>query len=100
MPQRLFSDRAKLEAICRRYAIRRIALFGSVLKGTARPDGDIDLLVEFESGHEPGLFRLAGIEAEFSALLDGRRVDLRMAEDLSSHFRAEILHTADEQYAA
>jgi len=95
-----FSDRAKLQSIRRRHGIRRIALFGSVLKGTARLDSDIDLLVEFASGQEPGLFRLAGIEAEFSALLNGRRVDLRTAKYLSSHFRAEILCTAAEQYAA
>ncbi len=100
MPQKLFPDPVKLESVCRGHGIRRIALFGSVLKGTATPDSDIDLLVEFESGREPGLFQLAGIEAEFSALLDGRRVDLRTAEDLSSRFRAEILRTADEQYAA
>jgi predicted nucleotidyltransferase len=67
---------------------------------TARPNSDIDLLVEFAPGREPGLFKLAGIEAELSALLGGRRVDLRTAADLSPHFRSEVLRTADEQYAA
>ncbi len=89
-----------LGALCRRHGIRRISLFGSVSKGTERPDSDVDLLVEFEPGREPGLFKLAGIEAELSMLLNGRHVDLRTAEDLSPHFRNEVLNAAAEQYAA
>jgi uncharacterized protein len=100
MPQRLFADRGKLVTLCKRHGIHRLSLFGSVLKETARHDSDVDLLVEFEPGCEPGLFKLAGIEAELSVLLGGRRVDLRTAEDLSSHFRKEVLSVADEQYAA
>jgi predicted nucleotidyltransferase len=100
MPHPLFTDRATLAALCLRHGIRRLALFGSVLKGAARMDSDVDLLVEFEPGREPGLFKLAGIEAELSALLGGRRVDLRTAADLSAHFRTEVLTTAEEQYAA
>lgn len=100
MPRNLFPDRQALAVLCRRHAIRRISLFGSVAKGTARPDSDVDLLVEFETGREPGLFRLAGIEAELSAMLGSRRVDLRTAEDLSPRFRGEVISTAAEQYAA
>ncbi len=100
MAEGLFEDRAALDALCRQYGIARIALFGSVLKGTARPDSDVDLLVAFVPGREPGLFELAAIEAELSTLLNGRRVDLRTAEDLSQHFRSEVLGAATEQYAA
>ncbi len=100
MGQDLFTDRAMLAALCRRNGIRRISLFGSVLRGSAGEDSDVDLLVEFEVGREPGLFKLAGIEAELSTLLGGRRVDLRTAEDLSPHFRSEVLGAADVQYAA
>jgi uncharacterized protein len=100
MPHRLFADREKLATLCRRHSIRRLSLFGSVLKGTDHGASDVDLLVEFEAGREPGLFKLAGIEAELSTLLGGRRVDLRTAADLSTHFRSEVLNAADEQYAA
>jgi predicted nucleotidyltransferase len=100
MPHHLFADRAALGALCQRHDIRRLSLFGSTMKGTARSDSDVDLLVEFEPGREPGLFKLAGIEAEISALLGGRLVDLRTAADLSTHFRSEVLSAADEQYAA
>ncbi len=100
MTDHLFTDEKALATLCRRHQIRRLALFGSVLKGTARADSDINLLVEFAPGGEPGLLALAGIEAELSALLGGRRVDLRTTGDLSPHFRGDIVQTARVQYAA
>jgi predicted nucleotidyltransferase len=100
MAERIFADRAALAALCRHHHIRSLSLFGSHLKGTARQDSDVDLLVEFETGWIPGLLGLAGIEVEISALLGGRRVDLRTAQDLSPHFRSEIVSTAEIQYAA
>jgi predicted nucleotidyltransferase len=93
-------DRDALALLCRRYRIRRLALFGSVLKGNGRSDSDVDLLVEFEPGAAPGFIGLAGIEADLSALLGGRRVDLRTAQDLSPHFREEVVRIAEVQYAA
>ncbi len=88
-----------LAAFCRRHRIRKLSLFGSALKGTARPDSDVDLLVEFEPGGEPGLIALAAIESELADLL-GREVDLRTAEDLSRHFRDQVVQTAEVQYVA
>jgi hypothetical protein len=95
----LFADRPALASLCRRNHIRRLSLFGSVLKGTAGPGSDVDLLVEFEPGRAPGLIALAGIEAELSEQLGGRRVDLRTAQDLSRHFRNEVVGAAEVQYA-
>jgi predicted nucleotidyltransferase len=100
MQRPIFPDRAALAAICRHRHIRRLALFGSTLKGTDRPDSDVDLLVEFEPGHKPGLLALADIEAELSVLAAGRRIDLRTAQDLSRYFRDEVVRTAEVQYAA
>lgn len=100
MNVRLSFDHDALADLCRRHHIRRLALFGSVLKGTAQTDSDVDFLVEFVPGKEPGLIRLAGIEASLSTLLGGRRVDLRTAQDLSEHFRGEVLQSAQVQYAA
>ena len=96
----LFADRTALAALCQRHHIRRLSLFGSVLKGTAGENSDVDLLVEFEPGQAPGLIALAGIEADLSSLIGGRRVDLRTPQDLSPLFRGEVLRTADIQYAA
>lgn len=99
MPTPLFSDHAALAGFCRRHHIRRLALFGSTLRGTARPDSDVDLLVEFEPGRKPGLIALAAMEDELSNLLGGRRADLRTADDLSRHFRDEVVRTAEVQFA-
>jgi uncharacterized protein len=89
----------RLAELCRRHGIRRLSLFGSVLRGTDRPDSDVDLLVEFEPGRTPGLLALARIELELSDLLAGRKVDLRTAEDLSRYFRADVSNMAEVQYA-
>jgi len=100
MSSGLFSDIEALNGLCRRRHIRRLALFGSILKGTNRPESDVDLLVEFEDGQKPGLLALSEIEAELSGLLGGRRVDLRTREDLSRYFRNEAIETAEVQFAA
>ena len=98
MPKRIFPDTRALAALCRRRHIRRLALFGSTLKGTDRADSDIDLLVEFEPDQEPGLLRLARIQSELSELLGGRPVDLRTAQDLSPYFRDDVVTTAEVQF--
>lgn len=100
MDKPLFADKSALAQLCQRHKIRRLSLFGSLLKGTSRSDSDIDLLVQFEPGLEPGLLGLAGIEAEISDLLGGRRIDLRTAQDLSPHFREDVTSTAMDQYVA
>jgi uncharacterized protein len=72
-------DEVKIADFCRRHHIRRLALFGSVLRDDFRPDSDVDVLVEFAAGRTPGLIRLAGMELELSALLGGRKVDQHAA---------------------
>ncbi len=95
---RIAVDRERLAAFCRTHHIRKLALFGSVLRDDFRPDSDVDVLVEFEPGHVPGFIRLAGMEFELSALLDGRKVDMRTPEDLSRYFRDEVVASAEVQY--
>jgi len=94
MPARLALDAAQIEAFCRRHHIRKLALFGSVLRDDFRPDSDVDVLVEFEPGQTVGLIRLVGIERELSELL-GRRVDLRKPGDLSRYFRQQVVDAAE-----
>jgi uncharacterized protein len=96
----IFPDASALAQFCRLNGIRRLSLFGSRLKGTATADSDIDLLVEFEDGHVPGLMALSGMEIELSEMLDGKKVDLRTPKDLSRHFRNEVVQGALLQYAA
>ncbi len=92
-------DRARLAEFCRRHHIRRLSFFGSVLGESFRPDSDVDVLVEFERAHVPGLLTLAGLEIELSELL-GRKADVRTAEDLSRYFRDEVIAKAQLLYAA
>jgi predicted nucleotidyltransferase len=98
--KRLAIEPEVLAELCRRHGIRRLSLFGSTLKGTARPDSDIDLLVEFEPGAKPSYFDLAEAEIELSALLGGRQIDLRTAPDFSRQFREDVVRTAEVQYDA
>ena len=91
-------DRQKIAEFCRRHHIRKLALFGSVLRDDFGPDSDVDVLVEFETGHVPGL-AFFDIEAELSQIL-GRNVDLSTLQFLSRYFRDEVLNEAEEQYVA
>ena len=95
----VFADKRDIAEFCRRNQIRRLALFGSVLRGDFHAESDIDVLVEFEPAHVPGLFGIARMERELSGLLEGRKVDLRTPEDLSRYFRQSVLEEAEVQYA-
>ena len=88
----------RIADFCRRHHIRRLALFGSVLREDFRPDSDVDVLVEFAEGKAPGLTRLAGMELELSALLGGRKVDMNTPRCLSPYFRAHVEAEAEVQY--
>jgi predicted nucleotidyltransferase len=83
---------------CRRHHIRRLSLFGWILRTDFRYDSDVDVLVEFESGHTPGLAFIA-MQDELSDLF-GRKVDLHTAGSLSKYFRDKVLAEAEIQYDA
>jgi predicted nucleotidyltransferase len=92
-------DRVALEGFCRRHHIRRLALFGSVLREDFGPNSDIDVLVEFEPGHTPGLAFIR-MERELSGLFGGRPVDLVTPRFLNHRIRDRVLAEAQTQYAA
>jgi predicted nucleotidyltransferase len=91
-------DRERIAAFCRAHHIRRLALFGSVLREDFRPDSDVDVLVEYEPGHTPGL-AFFDMEAELSGLL-GRKVDLNTPNFLSHRFRERVMAEAEVLYGA
>ena len=88
----------KLADFCRRHHIRKLSLFGSVLRDDFGPESDIDVLVEFEPEHVPGFIRLAGMELELAAILGGRKVDMNTPNSLSRYFRDQVLAEAQVQY--
>ena len=100
MNQRIQIDipRAEIADFCRRHHITRLSFFGSVLREDFRRESDIDVLVEFETNHVPGLIRLSGMEIELSETF-GQKVDLRTPEDLSRYFRQEVVESAEVIYA-
>lgn len=89
--------RVVIATFCAQNHIRKLALFGSVLREDFGPDSDVDVLVEFELGATVGLFDMARMERELSVLL-GRKVDLRTPQDLSRYFRQQVLDDAGVQY--
>ncbi|MEO0532553.1 MAG: nucleotidyltransferase family protein [Cyanobacteria bacterium P01_A01_bin.123] len=91
--------KSDLVDFCHRHHIRKLAIFGSVLRDDFGPNSDVDFLVEFDPKHIPGLIRLAGMELELSNLIQ-RKADLRTPKDLSRYFRDEVLQTAVVQYDA
>lgn len=87
-----------LDAFCRKNGVRRLSLFGSILRDDFGPDSDIDILVEFQPGTRVGL-RFFTMERELSALL-GRKVDLNTPGFLSRYFRDNVMAHAVPQYDA
>lgn len=85
-----------LEELCQRHHIRRLALFGSILRDDFRSESDIDVLATFEPGATPG-FGFIGIQDELSEIL-GRPVDLHTPASLSRYFRDDVLHEAEVLY--
>ena len=88
----------QIEGFCRKHYIYRLALFGSVLRDDFTPESDIDVLVEFDPDHIPGLITLAGMEIELSDLIGGRRVDMKTPLSISRYFRDEVLEEAEALY--
>lgn len=87
----------EIRAFCQRNHIRKLAIFGSALRPDFGPDSDIDVLVEFEEGHTPGL-GFFDMEIELSGIM-GRTVDLNTPGFLSHFFRNRVLQEAKVQYA-
>ena len=88
----------ELAAFCRAKGIKKLSLFGSILRDDFTPESDIDVLVEFEEGVRPG-YRYFAIQEELAAML-GRNVDLLTPDGLSKYFRDEVLHQAQVVYDA
>lgn len=89
----------RLADFCRRHGVKRLSVFGSVLREDFGPDSDVDMLVEFEPGRTPGMIGFGGMIIELTEII-GRRVDLRTPFDLSRYFRGEVMSGARVLHAA
>lgn len=99
MSPHLVIDRDAIKAFCLRHHIARLALFGSVIRDDFNEDSDVDVLVEFQPGHVPGL-NFVSMEREVSGLLQGRRVDLVTPKFLNVRIREQVLQEAEPIYVA
>jgi len=98
MKSKVSLPRDEIGGFCRRYHIRRLSLFGSALRDDFSPTSDVDVLVEFEPGHVPGLGFFA-MEEELTGIL-GRKVDLSTPGWLSKSIRDQVMAEAEAQYVA
>jgi len=87
-----------IRQLCIHNQIKRLALFGSVLRDNFRADSDIDIIVEFMPGTRVGMLAMARIERELSQIFEGRKVDLRTPAELSRYFRDDVLQKAEVCY--
>jgi predicted nucleotidyltransferase len=78
-----------IERFCRKNRIRKLSLFGSVLRDDFRPESDIDVLVEFEENGIPGLLGISRMERELSQVFGGRKVDGLVKSPSTMSFRAQ-----------
>lgn len=99
MPSKINIPKQEIEEFCQRNHIRKLALFGSVLRDDFKEESDIDVLVEFEPGARVGFFKLFNMEEELSHIFRGRKVDLRTPQELSRYFRDEVIAGAEVHYA-
>jgi hypothetical protein len=87
-----------LADFCIENGIRRLAVFGSALHANATPQSDPDLLVAFLQGRTPGLLAMARFERQLSSLFGWCNLDLRTPEDLSRHFRQEVVEEVEDLF--
>ena len=98
MTPQIFLPKDRIAEFCRRHHIRKLALFGSVLRPDFSPQSDVDVLVEFDPDSIPGLAFFA-MEEELTQII-GRKVELHTPNFLSRYFRERVLAEADVEYDA
>ncbi len=98
MPSKITVPRDEIREFCNRSHIRKLALFGSVLRDDFGPESDVDVLVEFEPGAGVGFFELHDMEEELSHLFGGRKVEIVTPLSLSKYFRDSVVRKAEVQY--
>jgi predicted nucleotidyltransferase len=90
-PAKLRIPKKALAALCRKYGVRRLSLFGSAARGEMKPGSDVDLMVEFDPASTTSLWDYPAMQEDFSALFDRRKVELASPEILRNPFRRKTI---------
>ena len=98
MPMAITMPSDELGEFCRRHDVRRLLVFGSVLRPDFRDDSDVDMLIEMNPRAKLGLFKLTRLQMELSELI-GREVDLNTPGFISPRYRDEVMAAAEVLYA-
>ena len=99
MPAQIQIDHERIADFCERHHIRKLALFGSVLRDDFRPESDVDVLVEFDPDHVPSFFRLFDMESELSGLVGGHKVEMVTYRALNRRLRDRVIASSEVHYA-
>jgi uncharacterized protein len=87
----------EIAAFCRKWGIRRLAFFGSVVRDDFGPESDVDVLVEFRD-RTPGMKFFWDVPNELSQILGGRAVDVGTFDSINRWIRADVLSEAVTEY--
>ena len=92
-----YISKSELEDLCKKYYIKKLAIFGSAIRNELKLDSDIDILVEFKKGKAPGLMGFCHIQNLLTDLI-GREVELHTPNDISRYFRDDVVKNAVVQH--
>ena len=90
----IYIPEQKVEKFCFKHKVKRLSLYGSVLRKDFSAGSDIDILIEFDEDQAPSLFSMVALEKELSIILEHRKIDLKTQKELSLYFREAVLKTA------
>jgi predicted nucleotidyltransferase len=94
----LMNSSAAISDVCRAYHVRWLAVFGSFARKESRPDSDVDLLVEYETGFTPSFFKLGALSEALRPIFGGREIDLILPGDLHWFIRDQVIESAKTLY--
>jgi len=90
-PAKLHFSGKEIAALCRKYGVRKLSVFGSAARGELGPKSDVDLMVEFDPGSKTSLWDYPAMQDDFSALFDHRKVEFASPDILRNPFRRKTI---------
>ena len=90
-PAKLRIPKKEIAALCRKYGVRKLSLFGSAARGEMKPESDVDLMLEFDPASKTSLWDYPAMQEDFSALFDHRKVEFASPEILRNPFRRKTI---------